>query len=257
MRSYATLLHGFLTRNFILLKRYPLNFVGSLLTYLLVFLMIFWGGKTVAPTAFGNSLDAIIVGYFLLSTVLSTFFTLSGMINNEAQYGTLEQLYVSPFRFPTIMFAAVVTNLLLSLAMGVANLLAVLVITQRTLTIDLPTIVPILTLTLFHAIGLSFLFGGFALLYKRIRSLFSIVQFIFIGLISLALTDMFWPRLLPVGQGAAMLHEAMANGTTLLEFPTSDHVILVVTAVGYLTFGYLSFHVAQNRARRKGLLDEY
>lgn len=257
MRKHATLVYAFLDRNFIMLRRYPLNFVGSLLTYLLVFLMIFLGGKTVAPTAFGNSLDAIIVGYFLLSTVLSTFFTLSGMINNEAQYGTLEQLYISPFRFPTIMFAAVVSNVIISVTMGVANLLVVLLITQRALTLDVVTIVPILSLTILHAIGLSFLFGGIALLYKRIRSLFSIVQFFFIGLISLALTDMFWPRLLPVGQGAAMLHEAMANGTTLFEFQMIDHVILIGTAVVYLSLGYLSFHIAQNQARRKGLLDEY
>lgn len=257
MSEYKTLMYGFLARNFIMVKRYPLNFVGSLLTYFLVFVMIFVGGRTVAPTALGNSLGAIIVGYFLLSTVLNTFFSLSGMINSEAKYGTLQQLYVSPFRFPSIMFAAVVTNLLISISMGVVNLVAVLAITRAKLTIDVLTIAPILVMTVLHAIGLSFLFGGIALVYKRIRSLFSIVQFLFIGLISLAMTDLFWPRLLPVGQGAAMLNEAMTEGTGILEFSTLDHAVLVATTVLYLSAGYFLFHLAQRRARQKGLLDDY
>lgn len=148
------------------------------------------------------------------------------------------------------------TNLVISLSMGATNLLVVLVVTQRSLTIDLLTIVPFLSRALLYAIGLSFLFGGIALLYERIRSLFSIVQFLFIGLIYLPLTDLFWPRLLPVGQEAATLHDAMVNGTVLLQFSTVDHVLLVGTTVVYVSIGYLSFHFAQHRARWKGLLDD-
>lgn len=257
MHEHATLLYGFFSKSFIMLKRYPINFVGTLLTFLLVFLMIFWGGQAVAPVAIGQSLDAIVVGYFLFSTVQSTFFFVSGMINGEAQYGTLEQLYVSPFRFTTVIFTAVMANIVISVTMGIVNLVIVLFVTGETLTIDLVTILPILALTLLHAIGLSFLFGGVALLYKRIRSLSSIVQFIFIGLISFALTDHLWPKLLPVGQGASMLHEAMANGVGLLEFAPVDYAILVATAAAYFGVGYLVFHVAQHRARQQGLLDDY
>lgn len=257
MHKHATLLYGFFVKSFVMVYRYPLNFVGSLVTYLLVFLMIFWGGQAVGPDIIGDSLDAIIVGYFLLTTVLSTFFSLSSMVNTEAKYGTLEQLYISPFRFSTVMLTAVIANITISVTMGAANLLIVLFVTKETLTIDLPTIVPILCLTIISAIGLSFLFAGVALLFKRIRSLFSIVQFLFLGLISFALTDMAWPRLLPIGQGAAMLHQSMSNGTKLLEFPLIEHVILVGTAVVYLIIGYLSFYLAQHHARKRGLLDDY
>ena len=257
MRSHATLLYGFLARNFIIIRRYPLNFLGTLATYLMVFMMIFWGGKEIGPEVIGESLDAIIVGFFLLTTVLSTFFSLSGLVNSEAKYGTLEQLYVSPFRFSTVMFAAVTANIVLSVTIGTTNLLVVLFITEQTLTIDLPTVVPILALTILAAIGLSFLLAGVALLYKRIKGLFSIVQFLFLGLISMALTDAFWPRLLPIGQGSAMLHAAMTRGVSLLEFKPIDHAILVGTGVGYLVLGYLAFYLAQHEARQRGLLDDY
>lgn len=257
MFEFGTLLYGFASRTFIELRRYPLNFLGALVTYLLVFALIFVGGETLAPQGFESNIDAIIVGYFLLTIVLSTFFTLSGLVNTEAKYGTLEQLYVSPFRFPTVMFAAVVANIGVSIAIGVINLVFILLLTGETLTIDLPTVLPILGLTMLHAIGLSFFLGGIALLYKRIRSLFSTLQFGVIGVISVAMTDAFWPKLLPVGQGAAMLNEAMSNGRSLLEFPPLDHAVMVGTAVVYLLVGYLSFHLCQHRARRKGLLDDY
>lgn len=257
MYRHGLLLYGFANRTLIELRRYPLNFFGALLTYLLVFALIFIGGRTLAPDGFESNVDAIIVGYFLLTTVLSTFFTLSGLINTEAKYGTLQQLYVSPFRFPTVMLAAVLGNLIVALSMGVITLGFILVLTGEALTIDLFTVVPILGLTILHAIGISFFLGGIALVYKRIRTLFSTLQFAIIGVLSLALTDAFWPRLLPVGQGAAMLHEAMANGRGLLEFSLLDHAILVSTAAVYLVIGYLAFHLAQHYARKKGLLDDY
>lgn len=257
MRKHATLLYGFFARNFITIRRYPLDFAGTLATYLLVFLMIFWGGKAVGPEVIGETIDAIIVGFFLLTTVLSTFFSLSGMISSEAKYGTLEQLYVSPFQFSTIMVAAVIANITVSVGIGTTNLIIVLFITNETLAIDLLTIVPILSLTLLHAIGLSLLFAGLALLYKRIQGLFSIVQFLFLGVISFALSDAFWPRLLPIGQGAAMLHQAMAKGVGLFEFSPLDHAILIGTAGVYLSIGHLSFYFSQHRARQEGLLDDY
>lgn len=256
-RNYWVLMYGFCKRNFTLIRRYPLNFLGSLITYLLVFLVAFYGGQQIAPDEFGQSIDALIVGYFVLATMLRTFFSLSGMIHNEARYGTLQQLYVSPFRFSTVMVAAVVANILISVTMGVVNLLVVLFITGESLTLNLVTIVPLLSLTLLHAIGLSFFLGGFALIYKRIRSLFSIIQFFFLGFITFALTGKLWAQLLPVGQGAWMLRDAMANGTKLWEFAPLEHAILLGTSVVYLAFGYASFHLAQHVARQRGLLDDY
>lgn len=257
MRGYATVLYGFCSRNFLILRRYPVNFVGRLMTYLLVFGLVFWGGMVIAPEGFRQSLDAIIVGYFLFATVFSTFFTLSNMINTEAQYGTLEQLYIAPFRFSTVMSAAVLSKLVISLFIGVVNLVVILLITGRTLTIDLLTVVPLLALTLCQAIGMGFFLGGFALLYKRIRSLYSIVQFVFVGLIAAAMSDAMWPRLLPVGQGTWMIHQAMTDGIGLFQFSLVDHAILVGTAVVYLFIGYASFHITQHRARQRGLLDDY
>lgn len=257
MRRYAVLAYGFAKRDFITLQRYPLNFFGSLLTYFLVFMAVFWGGREIAPEAFTQSLDAIIVGYVLLTTVMNTFFSLSGMINNEAQYGTLEKLYASPFQFPMVMFMAVISDFLISAVIGTLNLFLVLFVTQRSLTIDVLTVGPLFALTLLHAIGLTFFLGGVALLFKRIRSLYSTLQFAVLGTISFALAGELWARLLPVGQGTWMLHQAMARGRALGDFSLLDHAILAGTSVAYLALGYLVFHAAQHRARQRGLLDDY
>lgn len=257
MHGYVALFYGFLDRQFTIFRRYPINFAGTFVSFLLMFLTIFYGGKAVAPTAVGNSLSALIVGFFLWTTIQTTFMFLANMINYEAQWGTLEQLYVSPFRFSTVMLAAVISRVTLSVGIGVTNLVLVVLITGERIVIDLVTIVPILAFTLCTAVGLSFMFGGIALLYKRIRGLLSVVQFVFIGFISLAMTDMIWPKLLPVGQGTAMLHRAMTQGTRLWEFSVIDHLLLLGTAVGYLGLGYIVFIYSQNKVRQNGNLDDY
>lgn len=257
MRSHVNLFYGFLDRHLTIFRRYPINLFGSTVGFLIMFFMIFYGGKSIAPSALGDTLGALIVGFFLWSMSQTTFLFLSNMINNEAQWGTLEQLYVSPFRFSTVMFAAVTTSVSVSVGLAVLNLAVVLVVTGETLVIDLVTTVPILVLTLCTAVGLSFTFGGVALIYKRIRGLLSIMQYVFVGLISFALTDALWPRLLPIGQGTAMLHRAMTEGVRLWEFSLVEYLLLVGTAIGYLGLGYLVFSYAQYRTRKNGMLDDY
>lgn len=257
MYRYGILLYGFLVRRLIELWRYPLEFVGAFASYLLIFLVIFYGGEAIAPDGFEENLDAIVIGYFLLVTAFSTFFRLSALINTEAKYGTLQQLYIAPFRFPVVMCSAVLAQATKSLLMGVSILAVMVAITPVELDIDLLTIVPIMASVLVHAIGLSFLLGGLALLYKRIRSLYPLVQYAMLGIISLAITVDTWPRFLPLGQGAAMLHLTMSRGVGLLGFPPIDHAILVTTSVLYFAIGYLTFHLAQYRARQHGLLDDY
>jgi len=252
-----TLVYGFCVRNFTLVRRYPLNFLGMLLTYLLVFFVAFYGGQQIAPEEFGKSMDSFIVGYFILSTTLTAFFALSGMVHDEARYGTLQQLYISRFNLSTVMSSAVFANILISTTLSVVNLVIVLLVAGESLRIDLLTIIPILVLTLLPAIGVSFFLGGFALIYKRIRSLFSIIQFAFLGAIGLALTGKLWARLLPVGQGAWMMRGAMAGGLRFWEFSLVNHAILIGTGLVYLALGYATFHLTQYVARQRGLLDEY
>lgn len=254
---HLVVLYAFCSRKLITLRRYPLNFGGMVASRLILFLLLFIGGTAVAPTQLGNSIEAVIVGYFLFTVATSTFFNLETMINTEAKYGTLEQLYVSPFSFMFVLFSAVIANILISLGLGTVTLAFALFVTGQALTIDLLTIVPILVLTLLDAIGLSFLLGGIALLFKRVRSMFKLIDLVFIVMISFAMTGLLWPKLLPVGQGAWMLHEAMSNGTRLGEFSVIDHGFLLGTAIVYLAIGFLSFYLCQHRARQRGLLDDY
>lgn len=257
MRNYASLFYGFLSREVTIFKRYPIDSLGVMLNFLLMFFTIFYGGKSVAPTALGESLSALVVGFFLWTTAQTTFFSLSRTISEEAQWGTLEQLYVSPFRFVTIMCAIVSSTTILSIGIGVVNLALVLTITGTSLSLNVVTIGVLLGCTLCAAAGLSFAFGGVALVYKRIQGIKGFVTFAFVGLISISLTDTFWSAFLPLGQGTVMLHQAMTEGIYLWEFPVIDHVILVGTAIGYLCLGYIVFFYSQLRVRNNGTLDQY
>lgn len=255
--GHLVLLYGFCSKKFTTLLRYPVNFLGTVVSTFILFLLLFEGGRAIAPVRIGRSIDAIIVGFFLFVTVNNSFTFLEGMINNEAKYGTLEQLYASRFDFTTVMFGAAVADTLVSVGMAAITLAFTLLVTGETLTLDMLTVVPILSLTILHTIGLGFLFGGVALLYKRIRGWFNMAQYVFVAVISFAMTDRLWPRLFPTGQGASMLHRAMSDGTALVGFPVIDHVVLLGTAVTYLAVGFSVFYVAQHRARQRGLLDDY
>jgi ABC-2 type transport system permease protein len=253
----AILLYAFCNKKYISLKRYPLNFVGMFISRIALFTVLFLGGKAIAPTVLGSSLESIIVGYFVFTISTSTFVNLEGMVNSEAKYGTLEQLYLSPFRFTVVMLNAVIASVMISTAMGLLTLGFALLITGTSLTVDLLTVVVIFVPTLLSAIGVSLFFGGVALIYKRVRSLFNILDLVFIAIVSLAMTDRLWPRVLPVAQGASMLRDAMAGGLRLTEFPFVDYVLLLGAAGLYLLLGYTTFFISQHKARQGGLLDDY
>lgn len=197
------------------------------------------------------------MGWFLWTMSLIADFSLSQNITEEAQWGTLEQLYMSPFGFGAVMAAMVAANLLESPLWGGTILALMLLTTGQDLAVDLLTVVPVSVLSLMSVVGIGFVFAGLALLYKRIGNVQQLMQFVLIGLIAAPVAGLSPLRFLPLVQGSAMLQEAMRHGTVLLAFPTADLVILAGTAVGYSLAGYGFFVLAANRARKKGVMGHY
>lgn len=244
-------------RNVILLRRYPVDLLGLIVSINTIFYLIFKGGQAVAPVALDNSLGAIIVGFFIFSTVQSAFFYLSGMISNEAQYGTLEHLYFSPFRFENVMFMAAVSNIILTLFVSASNGIFMLVVTRASITLDLVSLTPLFIALILQAIGVSFIFAGASLIFKRIRGTFQIVQFAFIILISFSFSDNLWPKMLPVGKPASMMYDVVVDGRHVTNFLLPDYLMLAGTTLLYLFLGMAVFVFAHRTARQRGLLDEY
>jgi ABC-2 type transport system permease protein len=175
----------------------------------------------------------------------------------EAQWGTLEQLYMSPYGFERVMAANAVVRLLESFAWGGAILAAMLLTTGQQLALDVLTVVPLVVLTVASALGVGFVFAGLALVYKRIDNLFGLLNFGLLFLVAAPVDQ--YPALaaLPLSQGSSLLQRAMTDGVAIWNLPALDLAVLVATAVGYVAAGVVAFRVAEARARRDGLLGQY
>jgi ABC-2 type transport system permease protein len=255
--GFPTLFRAVAKKKVLLLMRYPVNTLSQFAVTYIVFLLLFFGGQAVAGAALSDTLSGLITGYLLWTMAIVAYSGLSWNVTRESQWGTLEQLFMSPFGFGRVMAVKTVVNVLEAFLWGVGILALMLLTTGQSLVIEPVTVVVLGTLAVAPAVGVGFVFGGLAMLYKRIENAFNLVQFVLIGLIAAPVGT--YPLLgwLPLAQGSHLLRRAMADGVRLWEFPAMELAVLVVTAAGYLAVGYLVFHRAQRRARRKGVMGHY
>lgn len=247
----------------LLLLRYPVNTAAEVVTVYIFFLLFFYGGLEAArnagvdPAGLGGTFDGLIIGWFLWTMAQRAYLRLATTISLESQWGTLEQLYLSPFGFGRVIAASVVAHLLESLTWGTVILGLMLATTSRTLDISLLTVVPLSLLSILSVVGIGFVFAGLALIYKRVGNVRQLMQFVLIGLVAAPIAE-YWPlRLLPLVQGSDMLQRAMRDGVLLWEFPLVDLGLLTVVGVAYALGGYLIFQRCSTYARKLGVMGHY
>lgn len=243
-------------REVALFKRYWVNSASGILTTYLMFLLIFFGGRAaVGGTALNDSLSGIIVGFFLWSLSFSAFQTPANAVSNEAQWGTLEQLYMSPLGLNLVIILKALSDLAIGAATSLI-LLGLMMITSGTfLTINVVTVGLLILFTMCSALGFGLAFGGLAIIYKRISNVFLLVQFLFLGALAAPSTTPF--QLLPLALGNDLLRRAMETGIRLWELPIADLVLLVSKAAVYLLGGLLVFTLCVRKAKRDGVMGHY
>lgn len=255
--SLGALTYAVFYKQVVLLVRYPVNTATRFLSILAFFSLVFFGGRAVAAPQLADSLDGIIVGFFIWTLTIVSYSGLALNVTREAQWGTLERLFMSPLGFRTVMSVKTLANVSMTLVWGAVTLLAMMAISGHWLALDPTTVLPLSLLTLASVVGIGFLFAGLALRYKRIENAFQLVQFGFVGLIAAPVERAEWLKLLPVSHGSYLLRRAMSDGVRLWEFEPTETGLLVVTALSYLFLGYYSFHRAQRIVRRQGSLGQY
>jgi ABC-2 type transport system permease protein len=211
----------------------------------------------VAGRALTDSLEGIIVGYFLWTLSVGAYSAISNDIASEVQWGTLERHLMTPFGFAPVVLLKGVAKVVRTFVTSSIILAAMLLVSGSALELNVVTVVPVATLAIVSVLGLGLAAGGVAILYKRIGNWLNLLQFGFIVLISAPAFDLGWTRFLPLAQGSALLQRAMVDGTRLWEFPLGDLAVLCAVAVGYLLVGYVVFQRATRRARRLGVLGDY
>jgi len=255
--GYRHLLTAVVKRNLLMYIRYPINSLGRVVMDIGLFVVLFGGGTLLAGQAMDDSIEGIVVGYFLWMLTIQSFQGIAEEIQQEANWGTLERHFMTPFGFPIVMAAKSIAILITTFVFASILLLAMMIITGTWLHLDIITILPIVLLTLSSAFGVGFAASGLTVLYKNIGSWFGLLNFVFLGLIAAPTLNVPGIAFLPLVQGSELLQRAMSNGVRLWEFQLSSLLTLASVGVGYLLIGYLIFHMCQKRARKLGTLGDY
>ena len=255
--GYYRLARAVLYREAVLFVRYPANAIGGIVIAVFFFGVLFYGGRMVAGRALTDSIEGIIVGYFLWTLSVGAYSAISSDIGSEVQWGTLERHVMTPFGFAPVALLKGVAKLIRTFLTSGIVLGVMLAVTGTALELNVVTIVVVAGLSITSVLGLGFAAGGITLLYKRIGNWLNLLQFGFVVLVSAPSLDLPWLRVLPLAHGSGLLQRAMLDGTRLWEFPLADLGLLVAVAAGYLGAGYLVFQYATRRARRLGVLGDY
>lgn len=237
--------------------RYKFNTLANIGMIYVLFLLVFLGGRTFSVQAVSDSLSGIIVGFFLFTVAQVGFSRVAQDLIEEAQWGTLERLFMTPLGFGRVIVLKTVVNVGLSLVIGTVLLASMMVTTGRYLSVDVVTLAPLVVASLASAVGVGFVLAGLALVYKRVENVFPLVQFGFMGALALSGSDSLVVDLLPLATGMEHLRLAMTAGMGLFEMPVPGLVSLALNAVVYLAVGYAVFGYATTVARRRGVLGHH
>lgn len=255
--SYFVLIRETAIREVILQKRYAFNTMMGFLSFIVIFLLVYYGGMGVMGQESPVTGNQIVIGFFLFSMANIAFNAISSMIMAEAKHGMLEQLYLSPFGLTTILLARVLVVFTLAIVIGLVLLGLLLVFSGERIILHAGTFFVTLVVTIVPAVGLGLVMGGLALRFKKIKRGFQLLNLGFIALVAAPVESYSVLKLLPISMGSHMLIESATNGTRLWEFPLLDIFLAVITGVVYFGLGLVVFRAMTYRTRTQGLLDDY
>ncbi|MCY0869273.1 MAG: ABC transporter permease, partial [Firmicutes bacterium] len=248
-------------REWIVLRRYPTETLSELVSLVVIFYGLFLGATYMAGgTLLGSHLSDIIISYALWTLSLSALGNMGYGIANEAQNGTLEQVFLSPLGGGAIFFLRNIAQLVVNVLMTVIVLLIITVITGHHLDLNPQDLIP-LALAAASAIGLGYLVASITILFKRTNQLLSIGQFALLFLIMVPFSDMHgWLRdvgiVSPLSPMVTVLKLMMVHGQPMIG-PGGWFWWSLVNVAIWLGIGWLMFRAASRRAMTLGSLSHY
>lgn len=240
--------------------RYPAEAIGGIIITTIVFYGLFLSARYMAGPAmqFGDRLDAVVVGYVLWTLTLFIISDISLNLQSEAQTGTLEQIFLSPFGPSRIFLVRALAGLTIRLTLITAILLILMGITGSRLQFPPALLLPLIT-NLMAGYGLAFIMGACALLFKRVQQLLGLFQFALLFVLatpietwSTQLRVLGW--MLPMIPSAGLLRDLMARGEAL---DWGVFALALANGTLYFALGMLVFRWAERQAKRRGMLGTY
>jgi ABC-2 type transport system permease protein len=247
-----------LRKEYIEMKRYLPNTLALLVTFYVIFLAAFFGIMFIGdPASFDVNVQYSIVSVVFWSLTMMTMNFIGFAIITEAMRGTLEQLYMSPLGVWKIMLTRIIGQFLLQFIIMIILLFAAMLTSGQWLSLNPMTTIPIILLTMFSMVGVSFMIAGLAIIVKQIQAFLQIFQFVLMALVFVPISVAPFLELAPFVKGVNMVRIVMMENLTLTQLPWSDFVSLIANSIIYMALGLIVFHRCEKIAMQKGLLGQY
>lgn len=247
------------------LIRYKFNTISNILSLYALFIAMFYGLKVfsnymnVSPIDLGDTIEGFIIGYFLWTIMLMVYENTAYSITKDANTGTLEQINMTDMGFRWILIVRSICDLIINIMISFIILLCILKTTGYHLNINVGPLLLLIVLGIFSMFGIGLVFGGLALIYKKVQSLLNIIQYFFIAILvpSKSMIGGLGKSIIPFRPAIDKVYDITIGGQNLYDYPISDYIILIANSAIYFIIGLIVFEQCSKVARKKGLLGQY
>ncbi len=264
MKKLIILFKISIEKSFIELTRYRFNTVSDILSFYFLFLAMFLGLKSfgnsmyVNPLSIGETLEGFVAGYFLWTVMLMAYSDTAHSVINDANRGTLEQISMSDLGLQSVLIVRSITNLAVNLIVCFLVLFSIMITTNNWLDVKLLQLIILIMIGIFSILGIALIFGGLALIFKKIQSLLSIVQYFMIGLLLPSSSSLkAFAVILPFRPAIDEFYAITIGHQSLFDISFYDLASIVVNSAIYFLLGILVFNFCSKQARKMGLLGQY
>ena len=237
------------------MRQYWFETVCGLVVICATFVGLFYGMKTfVLDGQQDSSLDGLLFGFLMWSFASQAYNSITRSIIEDTQKGYIEQLFLCPRGFISVMFARVVVELISSIIFVTILAYVTMLLTNNWLDINFLHFYAILLVAAPSLVGLGLLVSGLALVFKRVETIGALFMFAFMGLVALEALPFNMFALLPFTPGSSFARDIVLEGAAFNLF----HLFIVMgNAAVYLFIGLTSFSVLEKIAKKRNLIGQY
>lgn len=249
-------------KGLIMLWDYKFNLAIQLLGFLMIVIgiMFFVGQGEITQEQVQSTLLGFIITFYAMETISM----MSWSLMQEAQVGTLEQMYMSPAPTQLIVLGRSIASLVSTTIQMVLVISVAMLIFGVAIPITLDSIV-VLGITMIGLLGFAYVIGGLTLIFKQVGPLANIIQNLLLIINGTFLPVQMMPDwmanlvvLFPSTLGIILMRRVSMDGATLGMLIADGSLIwLFVHSVVFLIIGTVVYTVCERQARKLGSLGQY
>ena len=152
-----------------------------------MFVGLFYGIESF--TAVGEtdgSLDGLVFGFILWSFATTAYNSVTRSIIEDTQKGYIEQLFLCPSGFKSVLFAKAVVDLVSGILYVTLTAYLVMWLTGNWISIDFVAFYSVMMMAAPSLIGLGLLMCGLTLVFKRVEAISAIMNFALMAFVAVS-----------------------------------------------------------------------